>query len=387
MSEIKVNSIKGVGASAAAITVNNTDGTCTANITNNLSNRNLIINGAMQVAQRGTSSNSSGYQTVDRIATVYSGLDNAPTFEQVDTSSSDTPYTLGLRKAFKVTNGDQTSVGAADNFRLEYKVEAQDIAQSGWNIKSATSFITLSFWVKSSVAQNFAIRLFNQDGNYAYSFVFAATTSWTKITHSIKGDSGIVINNDTGGGLNINWVLFDGTDFTTPGHTNETWATYSGTSKVGDMTNTWYDTNDATFELTGVQLEVGSVATDFEHRSFGQELYLCQRYFELLIWDGYGFYGYQPNANAVEFQIRWNVEKRANPSITLPATGTGSGQIGPTNTAGSNMTGGSLDGPFSIKKTTARITGGSWSGGASGAPCALYSGGSPGAIIQISAEL
>ena len=133
MSEIKVNSIKGVGASAAAITVNNTDGTCTANITNNLSNRNLIINGAMQVAQRGTSSNSSGYQTVDRISTVYSGLDNAPTFEQVDTSSSDTPYTLGLRKAFKVTNGDQTSVGAADNFRLEYKVEAQDIAQSGWN--------------------------------------------------------------------------------------------------------------------------------------------------------------------------------------------------------------------------------------------------------------
>ena len=66
MSEIKVNSIKGVGASAAAITVNNTDGTCTANITNNLSNRNLIINGAMQVAQRGTSSTSSGYNTVDR---------------------------------------------------------------------------------------------------------------------------------------------------------------------------------------------------------------------------------------------------------------------------------------------------------------------------------
>ena len=241
--------------------------------------RNIIINGDMQIAQRGTSSNSSGYQTVDRYKTVYSGLDNAPTFEQVDTSSSDTPYTLGLRKAFKVTNGDQTSVGAADNFRIEYKIEAQNIGQSGWNFKSSTGFITLSFWCKSSVAQNFAIRLYNADATYAYSFVFAATTSWTKITHSIKGDSGIVINNDNGGGLNINWVLFEGTDGTTSGHTNETWASYSTTDKVGDMTSTWYDTNDATFELTGVQLEVGSQATAFEHRSFGEELLLCQRYY------------------------------------------------------------------------------------------------------------
>ena len=72
MSEIKVNSIKGVGASTAAITVNNTDGSCTANITNNLSNRNLIINGAMQVAQRGTSSTTSGYATVDRWTIQYS---------------------------------------------------------------------------------------------------------------------------------------------------------------------------------------------------------------------------------------------------------------------------------------------------------------------------
>jgi len=240
--------------------------------------KNLIINGAMQVAQRATSSQSSGYQTVDRFKTVYSGLDNAPTFEQVDTSSSDTPYTLGLRKAFKVTNGNQTSVGAADNFSIEYKIEAQNIGQSGWNFKSATSFITLSFWVKSSVAQNFAIRLFNQDATYAYSFVFAATTSWTKITHSIKGDSGIVINNDNGGGLNVNWVLFEGTDNTTSGHVNETWATYSGTDKVGDMTSTWYDTDDATFEITGAQLEVGSVATDFEHLSFADDLRKCQRY-------------------------------------------------------------------------------------------------------------
>ena len=91
MSEIKVNSIKGVGASTAAITVNNTDGTCTANITNNLSNRNLIINGAMQVAQRGTSSTSDGYHTIDRFQMNFSGTDEAPTQAQVDVSSGTTP--------------------------------------------------------------------------------------------------------------------------------------------------------------------------------------------------------------------------------------------------------------------------------------------------------
>ena len=83
MSEIKVNSIKGVGASAAAITVNNTDGTCTANITNNLSNRNLIINGAMQVAQRGTSSTVNGYGTIDRFRSNLLNCDENPTQSQV----------------------------------------------------------------------------------------------------------------------------------------------------------------------------------------------------------------------------------------------------------------------------------------------------------------
>ena len=91
MSEIKVNSIKGVGASSAAITVNNTDGTCTANITNNLSNRRLTINGDMRIAQRGTSSTSSGYATVDRFKVSYSGTDEAPTQAQVDVSSGTTP--------------------------------------------------------------------------------------------------------------------------------------------------------------------------------------------------------------------------------------------------------------------------------------------------------
>jgi len=112
MSTLKVGGIRGVSASSDAITVAS-DGTCTANITNNLSNRNLIINGAMQVAQRGTSSTSSDYQTVDRFAHFGTGWDEAMTQSQSDVASGTTPYTLGFRKAFKVQNGNQTSGAGA----------------------------------------------------------------------------------------------------------------------------------------------------------------------------------------------------------------------------------------------------------------------------------
>ena len=106
----------------------------TANLTNNLSNRNIIINGDMQVAQRGTSSTSSGYHTVDRFKYTYSGTDNAPTQSQSDVAAGTTPYTLGFRKAYKITNANQSSgAGASDRIRLEVNLEAQDIAKSGWN--------------------------------------------------------------------------------------------------------------------------------------------------------------------------------------------------------------------------------------------------------------
>ena len=284
MSEIKVNSIKGVGASTAAITVDNTAGTCTANITNNLSNRNLIINGAMQVAQRGTSSTSSGYYTNDRFAVLYGGTDEAPTQAQVDVSSGTTPYTNGFRKALKITNGNQTSgAGVGDYIQVRYKVEAQDIANSGWNYTDSNSFITLSFYIKSSVAQNFYFNLIASDGtaqNYAYETGALSADTWTKITKQISGNSNLTFNNDTGTGLQIDFWAFAGTSFTASGVALNQWAAYSSGNRMPDHTTTWYTTNDATFEVTGVQLEVGSVATDFEHRSFAQELALCQRYFQ-----------------------------------------------------------------------------------------------------------
>jgi len=321
MSEIKVNSIKGVGASAAAITVNNTDGTCTANITNNLSNRNLIINGAMQVAQRGTTyTGANHFTTVDRFAINHGGLNEDCTTSQADVAAGTTPYTLGFRKSFKITNGNHTAgAGAGDYIRMAYKVEAQDMASSGWNYTSSSSDITLSFWVKSSVSQNFNYLLHTSDGT---SRLFPSETgtlsanTWTKITKTISGDSNLTFNNDNGIGLILHIYQFLGTNYTSSSVTNNQWQNYSGSEQTPDQTSTWYTTNDATFEITGVQLEVGSVATDFEHRSFGQELALCQRYFQsILKLNKYGFMVTYRSSGRAEGAIRLPVPMRTTPSL------------------------------------------------------------------------
>ena len=145
MSEIKVNSIKGVAASTAALTINNTDGTCTANLSNR-QNRNLIINGAMNVAQRGTSGTGYGYIAVDRFRTGASQVDENPTTAQVDVASGTSPYAAGFRKCLKITNGNQTSgAGSSDEMNVIYNIEAQDLNTSGWDFSSTSSFATFSF--------------------------------------------------------------------------------------------------------------------------------------------------------------------------------------------------------------------------------------------------
>tara|TARA_A100001035_G_C27772938_1_gene497354 strand:+ start:908 stop:2074 length:1167 start_codon:yes stop_codon:yes gene_type:complete len=284
MSEIKVNSIKGVGASTAAITVNNTDGTCTANITNNLSNRRLTINGAMTIAQRSTSSTADGYNTIDRYYTSASANDESPTYSQVDVASGTTPYSLGFRKALRITNGNQTSGAQAGSSATIYTPqEAQNIANSGWNYTSSSGNITLSFWVKASVSKTYYFYFKTPDGSaYLYPMetgVLSADT-WTKVTKTIPGNSNITINNDNGVGIEIMFWAYAGTNFTDAGVSLNTWQTYSGSARLPVDGTSWWTTNDATFEITGLQLEVGDHATDFEHRSFTDEYLRCARYFQ-----------------------------------------------------------------------------------------------------------
>ena len=159
-----------------------------------LSNRNIIINGDFRIAQRGTSSTSTGYQTVDRFRFAFGGTDEAPTQAQVDLSSSDTPYSLGFRKSYKITNGNQTSGADAGDYIAFYTaLEAQDLANSGWNYTSTSSNITLSFWAKSSVAKTFIVKFTTIDGTqqaYNHSFTLSANT-WTKVTHTLPGAANI----------------------------------------------------------------------------------------------------------------------------------------------------------------------------------------------------
>ena len=329
MSEIKVNSIKGVGASAAAITVNNSDGTCTANITNK-PNRNLIINGACLIAQRGVSSTDNNYGTVDRFKVSYNGTDESPTQAQVDVASGTTPYTSGFRKALKITNGNQTSgAGAADIITYQYRVEAQDMANSGWNYTSTSSFITLSFWIKSSVAQSFGCFLRSHDGSqltFPFETGSLSADTWTKITKTISGNGSMSFSNDNGTGLEINIGGFWGTDYTTSDKTLDAWSAYSNSSRLKDFpASTWYTTNDATLEITGVQLEVGSVATDFEHRSFGQELALCQRYFYKPDLNTYLQPAYQYGQYNKMSVVEFPTTMRATPTCTVVWANTTSG--------------------------------------------------------------
>ena len=142
----------------------------------------------MNVAQRGASSTTSGYGSVDRFSIQNTGTDEAPTHAQVDVASGTTPYTLGFRKGLKITNGNQTSgAGAGDYIKVVNKLEAQDIANSGWDYTSASSFITLSYWVKSSVAQTFFVRVTSLDSPvYNFPFSYAVSSNnWTKVTKTI----------------------------------------------------------------------------------------------------------------------------------------------------------------------------------------------------------
>ena len=286
MSTLKVDAIRHNSATSDAITTA-ADGTCTAKLTSigggGLSHRNLIINGAMMVAKRGTSSTTSGDYAADRFRPQWSGTDENCTMAQVDVASGTTPYTSGFRKAIKITNGNQTSgAGAGDYVYIRYKAEAQDIANSGWNYTSTSSYITLSFWVKSSVAQNFYGRLETPDGtsqNYPFETGSLSADTWTKITKTIPGNSNLTFDNNNATGVEIFWQMFRGTDFTDNSVSNDTWAAYASGTRTKDATSTWYTTNDATFEITGVQLEVGDTATSFEHRSYADELQRCLRYF------------------------------------------------------------------------------------------------------------
>ena len=313
MSTLKVDAIRHNSATSDAITTHS-DGTASAKIADvggsQLSNRNLQVNGAMVIAQKATTdTGSEGLATVDRFGLSTGGEDEDLTQEQGDVASGTTPYSLGFRKTYKITNGNQTSgAGADDRAIVHTTYESQDIANSGWNYTSSTGFITLSYWAKSSVAQTFYLALTTHDGSsyrYATPITFTSADTWTKFTHKIPGNSNLQFDQDAGRGLQMFWTLFRGTNTTDNSFTLNQWAAYNSSIRYPDITSTWWTTNDSTFELTGVQFEVGDTPTSFEHRTYGDELRRCQRYYEetYVMSDAGNSY--------VRVPVLWKVEKRA----------------------------------------------------------------------------
>ena len=279
--------------------------------------KNLIINGGMLIAARGTSSTTSGYGSVDRFHIQY----NAGTRTHSQTAiTSGSPYENGFRNVLRITNttvgGGAGSSGITNAFQY---LEAQDVAKSGWNYTSSSSFVTLSFWVRSSVAQEFYGYLRTFDGTeqaYCFSTGSLSADTWTKITKTIPGNSNITINNDNGTGLQVNISPFWGGDFTTSGKTTDSWAAFSGANRTPDYATTWASTASATFDITGVQLEVGSVATDFEHRTEAEEALRCKRYYI----SSTDFHHICVNNGESDRWIRFMVEMRDAPTVTTSPT-------------------------------------------------------------------
>jgi hypothetical protein len=295
-----------------------------------LSNRNLIINGAMQVAQRGTSvatsnNNNEGYQTVDRYYMNYgSGAGGAATVSQ----STTVPDGQGFSNSLKIDVTTSHTPTTSQRTEIRYHVEAQDIRNSGWNYTDSESYITLSFWARSVKAGTYCLWLILNDSSptqyYIHEYSLTANT-WEKITVPIPGVSGAAIDNDNGKGFSIYWILNVGPD--RDGGTAGSWFTTANVIATDNQVN-FFDSTDNDFYLTGVQLEVGSVATPFEHRSFDDELRRCQRYYQTSFPYGDAI---AANSNYREVHVGgqkgnnlrpvgyvpFNTKMRATPSVTV----------------------------------------------------------------------
>jgi len=245
----------------------------------NLGRRNLVINGAMNVAQRGTSVTGvtgTGYYTVDRFST---DLTTLATWSI--SQSTDAPEGFAYSLLHDCTTAD-ASPAAGDTFRLSYRFEGQDLQHLQKGTSSAKSCI-LSFWIKSNKTGTgqFNIRDIDNNRGINKTYTIDAAGTWEKKTILIEGDTTGTISNDNGSSFWLLWVFNSGTD-NTSGTFNDAWHAFdwtdvnaAGTLDIGASTSDYV-------KITGVQLEVGDTATPFEHRSYGEELSLCQRYYQIL---------------------------------------------------------------------------------------------------------
>ena len=238
--------------------------------------RNLIINGDMSIAQRGTSSTSSDFATVDRNNILFG------TISATQSQTTDVPSNYTFNNSFKL-NVDTASSATNANAQIRQIIEAQMIRSSGWNYTSSSSYLTLSFWVKCSLAGTYYAVFRSEDGtqqSISKSYTINSANTWEKKTITISGNSNITINNDNGRGLTVWFVFIAGTDNSGSSANLDSWGTFVSGNYTPDSSDaqTFLNTTNANISFTGVQLEVGTTASDFEFLPRDVNLFRCQRY-------------------------------------------------------------------------------------------------------------
>jgi len=281
--------------------------------------KNLIINGAMQVTQRGTSTtsaNSAGYfEGADRMRRSENNLGSA-TFTREQSTDAPEGFSYSLKET-TTTVSDGTTDRA---YRpLNIRIEGQNLQHLAWGTSAAKS-ITFSFWVKSSVTGTYSIAVLSYDSsNYisiTTTYTISSANTWEYKTVTIPGNTNANIRNTNEKGLDIMWCAGTGSNFTSTDSTS--WGDYGSGGWHYGQTADVCGTLNATWQVTGVQLELGDTATDFEYRSYGEELALCQRYYEEIKLNGNVYYvlARLSNSTGTAYENLSYKRKRAEPTIT-----------------------------------------------------------------------
>ena len=243
-----------------------------------LAAKNFIINGAMNVAQRGTSSTgigaSSGYFTTDRMQIVSENTAGRLTMEQV----ADGPDGFANCTKLTCTTAD-TSIASNEALILHQNIEGQNVQ----SLKKGTSDavpVTVSFYVKANASATYTLELRSGDGgtNRMNSQEFSVTTGWTRVELTFVGDTTQKLDDDNEASLLCNIWLHGGSDYTGGSHTDNAWHT-TNNQRGGDNQTSFFDSTSRTFFITGYQLEIGEKATEFEHEPYETTLAKCQRYY------------------------------------------------------------------------------------------------------------
>ena len=268
--------------------------------------RNLLINGDMKVDQRGGTHTTKSNYTLDRWKFQTDLLDQ---YAHSVTKSTDAPLGFMNSLAVEVTT-TETSVESTEDLALTQFIEAQDC-------QVAALGMTLSFWVKSSVTGTFAVHVNALDVNTIFPATYSINTTnvWERKIIVIPPYEN-TINNDNGAGIAIRFITISGSAYV-GGTANGQWKAYASSLFAAEHQANVTTSGD-TWKLTGVQLELGKVATPFEHRSYGEELALCQRYFQK---HGIGVSGYSNSSgSAISFAFRFTSEMRAQPTVSINNT-------------------------------------------------------------------